>query len=219
MWNPENLAMRLNLANWIQRAKKPDARSYATEWAELIETKRPDVIVYNETKLPGRDGKKRKGMFTSERAVQDAEIFHEDLGYRVAISFSQDGRAKHGTALAFREDIKVTHIKRGFGDEPEEEGRLTLVRVETEPHVFRADLTVYLDIDPQLGLSRAKARGALDRIELEKIEFFNRVSDKYRQLAAEDDKVQSIDASEPMAEVHGNVRKTIENFIIKTAGK
>ncbi len=83
---------------------------------------------------------------------------------------------------------------------------------------FSPDLTVYLDIDPKLGLSRAKARGALDRIELEKIDFFNRVSDKYRLLAAADDKVQSIDASESMAEVHGNVRKTIENFIIKTVG-
>ena len=33
---------------------------------------------------------------------------------------------------------------------------------------FSPDLTLYLDIDPELGLSRAKARGELDRIELEK---------------------------------------------------
>ena len=38
---------------------------------------------------------------------------------------------------------------------------------------FKPDLTLYLDISPEQGLSRAKARGELDRIELEKIDFFS----------------------------------------------
>ena len=39
---------------------------------------------------------------------------------------------------------------------------------------FFPDLTIYLDIDPKLGLARAKTRNALDRIEQEQIDFFNR---------------------------------------------
>lgn len=38
---------------------------------------------------------------------------------------------------------------------------------------FKPDLTLYLDIEPKLGLERAANRGALDRIEVQKIEFLN----------------------------------------------
>ena len=38
---------------------------------------------------------------------------------------------------------------------------------------LKPDLTIYLDIDPVIGLERAKGRGELDRIEQEAIEFFS----------------------------------------------
>lgn len=37
---------------------------------------------------------------------------------------------------------------------------------------FKPDLTLYLDINPELGMIRAKSRGKFDRIEQEPIEFF-----------------------------------------------
>lgn len=37
---------------------------------------------------------------------------------------------------------------------------------------FRPDLTIYMDIDPVLGLQRARGRGELDRIEQMDIAFF-----------------------------------------------
>jgi len=78
---------------------------------------------------------------------------------------------------------------------------------------FTPDLTLYLDISPELGLSRAKARGELDRIELEKIEFFHRVRNKYCQIAQQDKKIITIDASQEMTAVHDDIFHVIERFI------
>ena len=39
---------------------------------------------------------------------------------------------------------------------------------------FRPDLTLYLDVTPEIGLQRARARGELDRIEQESRYFFTR---------------------------------------------
>jgi len=83
---------------------------------------------------------------------------------------------------------------------------------------FAPDLTVYLDIAPELGLARAQARGELDRIELEKIEFFQRVRDKYLELATASETTDIIDASQDMLSVHNDVAKVIEAFIEIKAG-
>ena len=81
---------------------------------------------------------------------------------------------------------------------------------------FSPDITLYLDIDPHLGLSRAKKRGDLDRIELEEIAFFIRVHTKYRQIANEDPTIVTIDASQPMLNVHQDVEKSLLEFLDKT---
>ncbi len=83
---------------------------------------------------------------------------------------------------------------------------------------FTPDLTVYLDIAPELGLARAQARGELDRIELEKIEFFQRVRNKYLELATGSETTDIIDASQDMLSVHNDVAKVIEAFIERKAG-
>jgi len=77
---------------------------------------------------------------------------------------------------------------------------------------FKPDLTLYLDIEPAIGLSRAKARGELDRIEQEKIDFFERVRNKYCELAEKDETIVTIDASQEMSVVHQAVREEIEKF-------
>jgi thymidylate kinase len=48
---------------------------------------------------------------------------------------------------------------------------------------FRPDLTLYLDVTPEVGLKRARARGELDRIEQESFDFFNRTRARYLELA------------------------------------
>jgi len=81
---------------------------------------------------------------------------------------------------------------------------------------FSPDMTLYLDIDPHIGLSRAKARGDLDRIELEQMDFFIRVHNKYRELAEQDESIITIDAAQNMAQVHQDIKQSVVKFIAQT---
>lgn len=66
----------------------------------------------------------------------------------------------------------------------------------------RPDLTVLLDMDPSLGLSRAKERAELDRFEQEELAFFNRVREGYLARAKEEPaRWLIIDASKTLDEV------------------
>ncbi len=78
---------------------------------------------------------------------------------------------------------------------------------------FQPDITLYLDVEPKIGLARAKARGQLDRIELEKIDFFERVHQQYVKIAQADDSVVTIDAANEMDKVHNDISRVIEQFI------
>ena len=75
---------------------------------------------------------------------------------------------------------------------------------------FAPDLTLYLDIDPALGLTRARARGELDRIELEQLSFFERTRARYLALAAADPRIHVIDASQSEAEVAAAIARVLE---------
>ena len=75
---------------------------------------------------------------------------------------------------------------------------------------FAPDLTLYLDIDPALGLTRARARGELDRIELEQLSFFERTRARYLTLAAADPRIHVIDASQSEAEVAAAIARVLE---------
>lgn len=81
---------------------------------------------------------------------------------------------------------------------------------------FQPDITLYLDIDPHIGLSRAKARGELDRIEQEQMDFFIRVHNKYREIAASDSSIVTIDAAQNMLTVHKDIEESVIEFIAKT---
>ena len=76
---------------------------------------------------------------------------------------------------------------------------------------FAPDLTLYLDIDPAIGLARARARGELDRIELEQQAFFERTRERYLQLAAQDARIRIIDASQNEAQVAASIRSELES--------
>ncbi|WGO84612.1 dTMP kinase [Arsenophonus apicola] len=78
---------------------------------------------------------------------------------------------------------------------------------------FRPDLTLYLDIEPALGLQRARERGELDRIEKESLDFFIRTRQRYLELAAEDDKIITIDANQSLEEVQKTIRHALLNWL------
>jgi len=78
---------------------------------------------------------------------------------------------------------------------------------------FKPDLTLYLDISPKVGLSRARARGKLDRIEQETFKFFERVHDKYCELVSIDDDIITIDAEQNIEKVHQDIRSALNSFL------
>lgn len=76
-----------------------------------------------------------------------------------------------------------------------------LVHGERQP-----DLTIVLDAPVEVGMARARDRGALDRFEQEDIAFFNRVRDGYLKRAAlNPDRYEIIDASQELDGVKAQV--------------
>ena len=78
---------------------------------------------------------------------------------------------------------------------------------------FRPDLTLYLDLDPAIGLARARARGELDRIEKESMDFFYRTRERYQALAQGDDSIITIDASQTIEKVQADIRQTLTTWL------
>ncbi|MBU2224120.1 MAG: dTMP kinase [Gammaproteobacteria bacterium] len=74
----------------------------------------------------------------------------------------------------------------------------------------RPDFTLYLDIDPVIGLERARARGELDRIEQEQLAFFQRTRARYLQIANSEPNIAIIDASRTVAEVQQQLIDALE---------
>ncbi len=66
---------------------------------------------------------------------------------------------------------------------------------------FKPDLTLYLDIDPKVGLERARGRGELDRIEKMDISFFERTRARYLEIAGSDDSVIVVNAEQTIDKV------------------
>src|SRR6266550_3709892 len=72
---------------------------------------------------------------------------------------------------------------------------------------FRPELTILLDIEPAVGLGRARARnhGRSEdegRFEAEDLEFYTRVRNGYLDLAARDSRIRVIQADHSIEEVH-----------------
>ena len=78
---------------------------------------------------------------------------------------------------------------------------------------FRPNLTLYLDVTPEVGLKRARARGELDRIEQESLDFFNRTRARYLELAAQDSSIRTINATQPLEDVMNDIRQTVIDWL------
>ena len=97
---------------------------------------------------------------------------------------------------------------RGLGDDPV---RWLEERVQCALH---PDLTLLLDADPEIGLARAGARGAADRFEQERLEFFRRVRAGYlARAAAEPGRFRIVDAAQPLERVQEGIRFHINKYM------
>jgi dTMP kinase len=76
---------------------------------------------------------------------------------------------------------------------------------------LRPDLTLILDLNPEIGLARASNRGELDRFELEQQSFFRHVRQGYLDIAqAEPERCRVIDASKPLTDVKLDLLAALE---------
>lgn len=82
---------------------------------------------------------------------------------------------------------------------------------------FRPDLQLYLDVTPEIGLQRARARGELDRIEQESLRFFERTRERYLALAAEDESILTVDATQPLDSVTLAIKTTLTRWLDQQA--
>ncbi|CAO97063.1 dTMP kinase [Erwinia tasmaniensis] len=78
---------------------------------------------------------------------------------------------------------------------------------------FAPDLTLYLDVTPQIGLQRARARGELDRIEQESLNFFTRTRERYLALASADSRIKTVDATRPLEQVTAALQQTLTQWL------
>lgn len=78
---------------------------------------------------------------------------------------------------------------------------------------FKPDLTLYLDVEPSIGLERARGRGELDRIELSGIDFFERARATYLAEAERDASIVTINAMQNMDDVRESVLSVLNEFV------
>lgn len=82
---------------------------------------------------------------------------------------------------------------------------------------FAPDLTLYLDVTPEIGLQRARARGVLDRIEQESLNFFERTRQRYLELAAADPRIKTIDATQNIEQVTASLQSVLQQWLTEQA--
>ncbi|MFQ0992504.1 dTMP kinase [Gilliamella apicola] len=78
---------------------------------------------------------------------------------------------------------------------------------------FKPDLTLYLDLEPQIGLMRARERGELDRIEQQSLPFFERIRQRYLELANQDETIFTIDASKSISQVTMQIEQILTTWL------
>jgi len=79
---------------------------------------------------------------------------------------------------------------------------------------LQPDLTVLLDLPPEVGLARAKGRAAADRLESESLEFHQRVRQTFRALAeAQPDRYLVLDARRTPDEIAAAIRVRVAQLL------
>lgn len=78
---------------------------------------------------------------------------------------------------------------------------------------LQPDLTLLLDLPVEVGMSRARARAALDRFEQEEMSFFGRVRDRYLERAATSNgRIRIIDAEPSIPQVQAQIAAVLREF-------
>jgi len=94
-----------------------------------------------------------------------------------------------------------------------------IAELERWAALIKPDLTFLLDVGVEVGLSRARSRGAeLDRIESEKLDFFERVRSTYlSRAAAEPARFRVVDAAQSPAQVGSEATRHLIEWLDQRA--
>lgn len=80
---------------------------------------------------------------------------------------------------------------------------------------FKPAFTLYMDIDPRVGLERARGRGELDRIEKMDISFFERTRERYLEIAHADPSITIINAEQAIEDVSRDIRDALNEWLAR----
>jgi len=85
---------------------------------------------------------------------------------------------------------------------------------------LRPGLTLLLDLPVDVGMARAGQRGELDRFEREKIDFFEKVRQTYRdRAAAEPGRFRVIDAAQEIPQVQQQIDQALAPLLVSMPGE
>jgi dTMP kinase len=78
---------------------------------------------------------------------------------------------------------------------------------------LESDLTIWLDVDVEIGLERARQRGQIDRMEKAELAFHRRVQQGYTELAAaHPDRIVRVDAGGDEDSIQQEIRRAIARY-------
>jgi dTMP kinase len=81
-----------------------------------------------------------------------------------------------------------------------------------------SDLTLWLDVDVEIGLARAKKRSTPDRFEQATLDFHRRIQTGYQALAkANPERIIRVDASLSLEAVSDQIQQILSKFLRETA--
>lgn len=79
---------------------------------------------------------------------------------------------------------------------------------------LKPDLTIFLDIDPEIGLKRIKATKELDRLEQEKLDFHRKVYEGYMELInMYPERIKVISANQSIEEISKEIEIKLKTLI------
>ena len=88
--------------------------------------------------------------------------------------------------------------------------KLALLNANFVSHML--EITFWLDAPTELGMSRARARGALDRFEQEKAAFFEKVRSGYQQLwQQQGERIKRLDATQAPEQVFSQAMAILQS--------
>jgi dTMP kinase len=78
---------------------------------------------------------------------------------------------------------------------------------------FQPDLTLYLEISPELGMQRVSVRGSLDRMERQSLDFFHQVHGAYQQQLKLHPEIVQIKTETSLQAVHQAIEQALAELL------